>query len=76
MKRIDAIKCMETRELADCLCEIMQSITDQNAYHCELCPATRLCSYGHNGFIDYLEGEFDERYSSGIADAVWDKDTI
>ena len=56
MKQSDRIRAMTDGELARFLC----NLTSNEEINCPNCIATDYCSFGHNGFIDWLRKEADD----------------
>lgn len=58
MKRLSVFKKGDKEKIANILCNIIQdTCTSIDDDFCDRCPATKWCSFGHNGFIDWLEQE-------------------
>ena len=58
MTRLEVFKKGDKEEIAHILCNIIQdTCTSVEDDFCDRCPATKWCSFGHTGFIDWLEQE-------------------
>lgn len=57
---LSVIRSMCDTEFADFMCVLRAAYADGNG--CTGCPARRFCSPGHNGMMDWLRSDVDEKY--------------
>ena len=58
MNNRDKLNSMTDEELSEFLCGTMESIqkkTRENDWCCDICPASKYCKKGKNGFITWLK---------------------
>jgi hypothetical protein len=55
MTRYENIKQMSKEDLGRYLCNLITEVA--GAKDCDVCPARGLCSVGHNGMVEWLDGE-------------------
>lgn len=60
MTRLERFKSIEVEEFAKLLCHIVQDSSQTDDF-CDTCVATQFCRHRHNGFIDWLKEESNER---------------
>lgn len=62
MNNREKINAMTNEDLAKLFCnEIMGELDRECDFDtCKICPFTKLCSYGHPGFLAWLEQEAEE----------------
>ena len=65
MTRYKYLKNASIDEMADFLCSMTSNMgTERDEQDmCDLCIASDVCSYDHNGFLDWLNGEWKSEYS-------------
>ena len=62
MNNREKLNAMTNEEFANHFCnEIMGEVERKfDGDICKICPFTKECSYGHTGFLDWLEQEAEE----------------
>lgn len=54
--RFERLKEMSIDDMANLLCKFTEAVlADADRYACDYCPASKYCSYGHIGYIDWLK---------------------
>lgn len=59
MTNLEFIRSCDKTELAYFLCNLVDNDVVHGSYGCEICIAEEYCGYGHNGFIRWLDEEFE-----------------
>ena len=68
MTRYEAITKMNKQELADFLCDLWLLTSEpDSASGCETCPMAYRCRVANCGWRDFLDEEFDDRYTTGVS---------
>lgn len=74
MTRYEKIKSMSKSEMRTFLCDLWLLSSDPDtASGCETCPMQHKCHKGHTGWIDFLNEEWDNRYSTGVSCEEFDE---
>lgn len=60
MTRLERFKASDVEEAAKLICHIVQDSSQTDDF-CDTCVASKFCRKGHNGFIDWLKEESNER---------------
>lgn len=71
MTRLERLQSMTKKELEEFFCDLWLMSTGNGeplefAEGCTICPMRDHCSHGHSGWGYFLDGEFDERYTTGM----------
>lgn len=75
MTRYEAITKMSKKELKEFLCDLwLLSSEKDTATGCEHCPMARKCYKNHCGWGDFLEEEFDDRYTTGVSNSYFESE--
>lgn len=69
MTRYEAIKSMSKQDMIRFLCDLWLLSSDPDtATGCDHCPMAGLhCRIGHTGWEDFLDEEWDDRYTTGAS---------
>ena len=72
MTRYNRIKQMTREEIANMMCQLwFEHMPDELIDYesdislCDYCPVQKTCHKGHIGYLDWLDGEWDEKYITG-----------
>lgn len=68
MTRYEAIKSMSKQDMRTFLCDLWLLSSDPDtATGCDHCPMAYCCMKNHNGWIDFLNEEWDDKYTTGAS---------
>lgn len=61
MTNRERLNAMTDEELSDAFCDAMESVcTEADIDMCYICPFTKVCKKGNNGFLHWLKAEAKE----------------
>lgn len=67
MTRYEAIKQMSMRDMREFLCDLWLLCCSDEVEGCEICPMQHHCKPGRNGWVDFLNGEWNDYYTTGVS---------
>lgn len=73
--RFQTIKNMNFNEMEQFLCDLWLLSSDPDtATGCDHCPMFNHCGKGHCGWSDFLNDEWDDRYTTGASNEQFEED--